>query len=103
MIIKAWNIELEAIDLSEHGIKNYAFDLPYAIAYMCEAVNQNKLILGGDIIVSENGCYTESYDNWYSNQKDPQATLKDALYYLSRIWKNFDNKSDWKVSVVISE
>lgn len=102
MIIKAWNIELEATDLNEYGIKNYAFDLPYAIAYMCEAVNQNKLILGGDIVVSNNGYYVESYDSWYSNQKDPQATLKDALCYLSHILKTLDSKTDWKVSVVIS-
>ena len=102
MILKKWDIEYEVIDLKEYGINNIAFDLPSAVSYMYEAVNKGFLILGGDIIISSQGKFFESDDNWYSNKKIPMDTMQDALNYLSRYWKNCNIKnSEWYITVVL--
>ena len=98
------NIKYESIDLSKAGINNLAFDLPYAIVYMCEAVSKGKKILGGDIVVFKNGMWTEGDDNWYSDKISPVDTLTDAIAYLTLYCKNSKKHfSDWKVSVVLSD
>ncbi len=87
MIYQRWNIKYEVVDLTEYGIYAVAFDLPSVVSYMYEAASNGLLILGGDIIFNEDGIYTESPDNWYSEKKTPMGTLQDALDYLSRYWK----------------
>ena len=42
-----WELNYEVIDLTSDGINNYAFDLPSAMAFICEAVSHGFLILGG--------------------------------------------------------
>ena len=58
-----WELNYEVIDLTSDGINNYAFDLPSAMAFICEAVSHGFLILGGDIIIREGKHYIESCDN----------------------------------------
>lgn len=100
MILKRWDLEYEVIDLKKYGINNFAFDLPSAISYMCEAVNNNFLILGGDIIIIDNELYIESDDNWYSEKTEPKETMQEALNYLCSYWKNCHlDSSSWKITM----
>ena len=96
-----WKLQYEAIDLSEFGIANVAFDLPSAVAFMCEAANEGFKILGGDIIVPYKDELTESCDNWSSNASTASETLQDALRYLSKYWRK--NDPNWYISVITSE
>jgi hypothetical protein len=93
--------EYEVIDLHDSGICNYAFDIISAIEYMYEATSCGKLILGGDIVILNDGVYTESYDSWYSDKRTPDETLSDALKYL-RIYLERNHKElNWKICIVI--
>ena len=104
MTLKRWGLEYEVVDLSASGINNFAFDLPSAISYMCEATSNGLLILGGDIIVIDNDRYIESDDNWYSSKTDPTETMQDALNYLRCYWKNCNSDSStWMVAVILNK
>ena len=103
MVLKKWQLEYDVVDLKEYGIDNVAFDFPSAISYMCEAMNQGYIILGGDIIVFENGRYTESGNSWWSDKKDPQETMKDALGYFSTLCNNNCFDFSWKISVILAK
>ena len=104
MTYKKWNMQYEVTDLKKYGINNIAFDLPSAVSYMLEAVNNGLLILGGDIIVVDHGKFIESDDNWYSNQTSPMATMQDALNYLCSYWKNCNiRNSSWYITIILSE
>ena len=73
--------EFEIIDMSEKGNSDLIFDLISAIEYMFLAIKNGKIILGGDIYVKKQSGFEHSYDNWYSQSKDPQETLTCALNY----------------------
>lgn len=101
-LLDEWYVKDNGINMMDVGINNLAFDLPYAIVNMCKAVACGKRILGGDILVkNRDGHWTEQgCDNWYSNKKDPEETLKDAIEYLTWYYNKFRN-SEWKVSIVV--
>lgn len=102
MKYKKWDIQYEVVELKKYGINNIAFDLPSAVSYMYEAVNNGMLILGGDIIVYDHGEFVESSDNWYSNKKQPMDTMQDALDYLSSYWNNCNMKTfPWYIAIVL--
>ena len=94
-------MQYEVICLKDFGINNIAFDLPSVVSYMYEAVSHGLLVLGGDIIVVEKDRYVESYDNWFSEKKEPLETMQDALDYLTRYWKTRKGSGEWYVSVVL--
>ena len=104
MRLKKWNLEYDVVDLQKFGINNYAFDLPSAVSYMCEAANNGFRILGGDIIdIDDRGQYSEGCDNWYSKKAEPLETLQDALNYLSLYCRNTElTTSKWMVAVVLN-
>ena len=99
-----WELNYEVIDLTSDGINNYAFDLPSAMAFICEAVSHGFLILGGDIIIREGKHYIESCDNWYCNENNPMETAQKAMEYLSAYHlRNCDSDKKWWVSVLTND
>ena len=104
MKYSGWELNYDVIDLVPDGINNYAFDLPSAMAFICEAAGNGFRILGGDIIIREGAHYTESCDNWYSSEDDPMQTAQEAMDYLRAYYlRNCGSEKQWWVTVVTND
>ena len=102
MLKKFWNHVYDVIDLHEHGINNYAFDIVSAIMFLCEAASHDIIILGGDILNYQNAKYIESCYNWHSESVNPTESLEDAVNYLRKYLLRENADHLVKISVVLS-
>lgn len=58
------------IDLSDYGIASIAWEYPMICDAIDLAFHKNKIILGGDVFVMENGNPVSRGDSWYYNKTD---------------------------------
>ena len=104
MKFKAWDISYDVIDLTEDGIGEYAFDFPSAMAFICEAMNNGMLILGGDIITHDGKHFNVSCDSWYSESQDPVETAQTAIDYLVNYYlRNAHSREKFWVTIVTND
>lgn len=95
--------DFELIDLSSDGNNDIIFnDLISAIEYLYLTVQNNELILGGEILVYNNASHEYRVNcGWTYNGADNKESLRVALDYLKRMLELNPNVT-WKVEVTVT-
>jgi hypothetical protein len=60
--------------LNSLGVKGFAWDKETIISFLKDKRLDNVIILGGDVLICENGKLRYTYDNWYIGDKNIQES-----------------------------